>query len=51
MENTCLQTSTCPLCRSDLPTDDETYEEYKVHKKREKEREEEINNLHNSMFT
>ncbi|XP_014277030.1 E3 ubiquitin-protein ligase RNF181 [Halyomorpha halys] len=45
------KTSTCPLCRHELPTDDETHEEYKQQKKREKAREEEIDNLHNSMFS
>lgn len=45
------KTSTCPLCRLDLPTDDEQYEEYKREKKREKQREQEIELLHNSMFS
>ncbi|BES92225.1 Zinc finger, C3HHypothetical protein type (RING finger) [Nesidiocoris tenuis] len=45
------KTSTCPMCRHDLPTDDETYEEYKKEKKREKTREEDIDALHNSMFS
>ena len=45
------RTSNCPLCRSDLPTDDENYEAYKRHKKREKVREQEISDLHDSMFS
>ncbi|KAF6213352.1 hypothetical protein GE061_011071 [Apolygus lucorum] len=45
------KTSTCPMCRHDLPTDDDQYEAYKKAKKRELAREEELDQLHNSMFT
>ncbi|KAL1465456.1 hypothetical protein WDU94_005029 [Cyamophila willieti] len=45
------KTSTCPLCRHEFKTDNADYEAYKTHKKREKEREGEIENLHNSMFS
>ncbi|XP_014252993.1 E3 ubiquitin-protein ligase RNF181-like [Cimex lectularius] len=45
------KTSTCPLCRDYLKTDDEQYEEYKKAKIREKQRQEEIDALHNSMFS
>ena len=45
------KTNSCPLCRHELPTDDEEYENYKKEQKRSKEREEDISNLHNSMFS
>lgn len=44
------KTGTCPVCRMDLPTDDPQYEEYKKQKKRAKERDSDIQELHNSMF-
>jgi hypothetical protein len=44
-------TSNCPLCRHDLPTDDDFYEEFKRQKKREKVREQELAALHDSMFS
>lgn len=46
-----LQTNSCPLCRFELPTDDEAYEEERKEKKRAREREADIDNLHNSMFS
>lgn len=46
-----LQTNSCPLCRYELPTNDEYYEAYRKEKKRAKERESDIENLHSSMFT
>ncbi|KAF7268797.1 hypothetical protein GWI33_018146 [Rhynchophorus ferrugineus] len=45
------KTNSCPLCRYELPTDDEDYEAWKKEKKRAKERETDIENLHNSMFS
>jgi len=45
------KTSTCPMCRRELPTDNVEYEEYKAHKKRQKERESQLEMLHDSMFS
>ena len=42
--------ATCPLCKQDLPTDDERYEEYKKQRKRTKERDDMLEELHSSMF-
>lgn len=44
------KTNSCPLCRFELKTDDEAYERMKLNRQRAKEREEELETLHNSMF-
>lgn len=45
-----LKTCSCPCCRFELPTDDRNFEEMRRQKKRMKQREEDIENLHSSMF-
>ncbi|XP_063243373.1 E3 ubiquitin-protein ligase RNF181-like [Bacillus rossius redtenbacheri] len=45
------RTNSCPLCRHELPRDDEDYEMYRKEKLRAKQREDEIETLHNSMFS
>ena len=44
------KTNSCPLCRFELKTDDQSYEEYKLEKAEEKERQARVETLHNSMF-
>lgn len=44
------KTSSCPSCRFQLPTDDRDFEEMKKQKKRAKQRQEDLDNLHDSMF-
>ena len=44
------KTNSCPLCRYELKTDDQSYEEYKLEKLYEEEREGRVKELHNSMF-
>ncbi|XP_014217227.1 E3 ubiquitin-protein ligase RNF181 [Copidosoma floridanum] len=45
------KTNSCPLCRHELPTDDEDYEDFKKEKKRRVERKKDLEVLHDSMFT
>lgn len=40
----------CPLCKHELPTGDERYEEYKRQKMRTKERDAMLQELHSTMF-
>lgn len=44
------KTNTCPLCRDELKTDDVVYEEMKRNRGRAKQRQEDLDTLHNSMF-
>ncbi|CAH0559276.1 unnamed protein product [Brassicogethes aeneus] len=45
------KTNSCPLCRFELKTDDEDYEAYRKEKIRAKQREAELELLHDSMFS
>ncbi|XP_013193973.1 E3 ubiquitin-protein ligase RNF181 [Amyelois transitella] len=45
------RTNSCPFCRFELGTDDEGYEAFKKEKKRAEQRKEDLDTLHNSMFS
>lgn len=44
------KTNSCPMCRQEMKTDDQEYEEQKRRKGRQQQRDEEVEMLHNSMF-
>ena len=44
------KTSSCPLCRAELPTSDPDWEEMRRQEKREKVRAADLEVLHDSMF-
>uniref|UniRef100_A0A913HCU4 RING-type domain-containing protein n=1 Tax=Strongyloides stercoralis TaxID=6248 RepID=A0A913HCU4_STRER len=53
--STCLKAwlgkaATCPLCRKDLPSDDQFLEELKKKVEREQERQADVDELHDSMY-
>ncbi|XP_068624328.1 E3 ubiquitin-protein ligase RNF181 [Battus philenor] len=45
------KTNTCPFCRLELETDNEDYENFKKSKKRAQQRVEDLEILHDSMFS
>ncbi|XP_066932104.1 E3 ubiquitin-protein ligase RNF181-like [Clytia hemisphaerica] len=45
------KTNTCPVCRHEYPTDDLEYEEERRLKEKESDKEERLEDLHNSMFS
>ncbi|CAH0393745.1 unnamed protein product [Bemisia tabaci] len=45
------KTNSCPVCRHELQTDDESYELYRKEKIRAVQREKDIESLHDSMFS
>uniref|UniRef100_H0XVW9 E3 ubiquitin-protein ligase RNF181 n=1 Tax=Otolemur garnettii TaxID=30611 RepID=H0XVW9_OTOGA len=45
------KTNSCPLCRHELPTDDDTYEEHRREKARKQQQQQRLENLRAAMYT
>uniref|UniRef100_W5NE42 E3 ubiquitin-protein ligase RNF181 n=1 Tax=Lepisosteus oculatus TaxID=7918 RepID=W5NE42_LEPOC len=45
------KTNSCPVCRHELPTDNQEYEEFRKEKERMKQRKHRLDNLHGAMYT
>lgn len=45
------KTNSCPLCRLELPTDNQEYEDFRKDKERRKQKEHRLENLHGAMYT
>uniref|UniRef100_A0A8C5KD03 E3 ubiquitin-protein ligase RNF181 n=1 Tax=Jaculus jaculus TaxID=51337 RepID=A0A8C5KD03_JACJA len=45
------KTNSCPLCRHELPTDDDTYEQHRQDKARKQQQQHRLESLHGAMYT